>query len=126
MRRTKYFFFFLIITFLCPLSRALGETYQSQIPEPIVRYKMTARLDPSAKTVKGHYTLGWRNHTGDTIPDLYFHLYLNAFKNVDSTFMREGVLSRRRELFKTGTLHLRRTNGAGWMSIASGSWMGRT
>ena len=82
---------------------ARGETYQSKIAEPIVRYKMTARLDPATQTIKGHYTLRWWNHTTDTIPDLYFHLYLNAFKNLDSTFIREGTISRRRDLLKDWT-----------------------
>ena len=73
-----------------------SQTYQSHIPHPIVQYKMSARLDVVSKTVHGHYVLTWWNHTTDTIPDLYFHLYLNAFKNLDSTFMREGNVSRRR------------------------------
>ena len=77
-----------------------SQTYQPQISNPIVRYRMTARLDPATKTVKGHYTLTWWNHTEESIPDLYFHLYLNAFKNIDSTFMRERSISRRRELMK--------------------------
>jgi hypothetical protein len=76
---------------------AAGQTYKSQIEHPIVRYKMSARLDPAAKTVKGHYTLTWWNHTEDSIPDLYFHLYWNAFKNNDSTYLREGAIRRRGE-----------------------------
>lgn len=76
-------------------SSAYGQTYKSHIQHPIVRYKMSARLDPQAKKVTGEYTLTWWNHTDDTIPDLYFHLYSNAFKNVDSTFMRESGVSRR-------------------------------
>ena len=74
---------------------AHAQTYRSRIEHPIARYKMSARLDPVAKKVTGQYTLTWWNHTADTIPDLYFHLYLNAFKNLDSTFMREGSVSRR-------------------------------
>jgi hypothetical protein len=80
---------------------AAGQTYLSKIENPIVRYKMTARLDPATQTVAGHYTLRWRNHTTDSVPDLYFHLYLNAFKNADSTWMRERNLSRRREALKS-------------------------
>jgi hypothetical protein len=71
--------------------QAQPQTYVSHIEHPIVRYRMAARLDPASKTVKGHYTLAWWNHTNDTIPDLYFHLYLNAFKNEDSTLMRESA-----------------------------------
>jgi hypothetical protein len=80
---------------------ALGQTYKSQIENPIVRYRISARLDAGTKTVKGRYELIWRNHTADFIPDLYFHLYLNAFKNLDSTFMREQVVSRRQDLLKS-------------------------
>jgi hypothetical protein len=82
----------------CALARA--QNYKSHIEHPIVRYKMSARLDPKTKIVTGHYTLTWWNHTEDTIPDLYFHLYLNAFKNTDSTFIRKSSVSRRRELLK--------------------------
>ena len=74
---------------------ALGQTYKSRIEHPIVRYKMSARFDPATRTVKGHYVLSWWNHTEDSIPDLYFHLYWNAFKNADSTFLRESAVSRR-------------------------------
>jgi hypothetical protein len=74
---------------------ACAQTYQSKIEHPIVQYKMSARLDPAAKKVTGQYRLTWWNHTGDTIPDLYFHLYWNAFKNKDSTLMREAAVSRR-------------------------------
>jgi len=70
-----------------------AQTYKSHIDHPIVRYKMQARLDPAAKRLTGHYTLTWWNHTDDAVPDLYFHLYLNAFKNSDSTFSREIALS---------------------------------
>jgi hypothetical protein len=73
-----------------------SQTYQSQIAHPIVQYRLSAQLDPDSKIVHGHYVLTWWNHTTDSIPDLYFHLYLNAFKNLDSTFMREGSISRRR------------------------------
>jgi hypothetical protein len=71
---------------------ASAQTYKSHIEHPIVQYKMSARLDPEKKIIRGHYTLTWWNHTEDTIPDLYFHLYWNAFKNMDSTFLREMVV----------------------------------
>ena len=76
---------------------ARAQTYKSHIEHPIVRYEMSAKLDPASKTVTGHYTLTWWNHSEDSIPDLYFHLYLNAFKNLDSTFFRERSERRRHE-----------------------------
>ncbi len=95
---------------------ARGQTYKSHIEHPIVHYKMSARLDPATKTVKGHYTLTWWNHTEDSIPDLYFHLYLNAFKNADSTFMRESTISRRRDLLKDWTAKPEKEKW-GWVDV---------
>jgi len=85
----------LLAPFLVVSATGGAQTYKSHIEHPIVRYKMAARLDPATQTVKGHYRLTWWNHSEDSIPDLYFHLYLNAFKNVESTFMRESAISRR-------------------------------
>jgi hypothetical protein len=79
---------------------ASAQTYQSHIEHPIVRYQISAKFDPATKKVAGHYHLTWWNHTEDSIPDLYFHLYLNAFKNMDSTFLSEASVSRRRSLLK--------------------------
>ncbi|MBI1940157.1 MAG: M1 family metallopeptidase [Acidobacteria bacterium] len=93
-----------------------GQTYKSQLEHPIVRYKMAARLDTATKTVKGSYTLVWWNHTEEAIPDLYFHLYLNAFKNMDSTFMRERGISRRRELLKEWTTQTEQDKW-GWVDV---------
>jgi hypothetical protein len=89
-----------VLAVVASLGISAAQTYQSRLEHPIVRYQMSARLDSAAKKVAGHYHLIWWNHTGDSIPDLYFHLYLNAFKNMDSTFLREASLSRRRDLLK--------------------------
>jgi hypothetical protein len=70
------------------------------IPDPIVRYRIDARLDAKTKMIQGHEIIVWRNHTNDAIPDLQFHLYLNAFKNDYSTFMREGGAESRRVKFQ--------------------------
>ncbi len=56
----------------------------------ITRYKINAVLDPVSKTVKGEVILTWRNPSKDTVSDLQFHLYLNAFKNNRSTFKAQG------------------------------------
>jgi hypothetical protein len=86
----------LLTALVLAAASASAQTYKSHIEHPIVRCQMQANLDPVAKKVTGHYTLTWWNHTGDTIPDLRFHMYLNAFKNLDSTFSREEFGHRRR------------------------------
>ena len=80
--------------FALPAAIATAQSYKPHIEHPIVQYKVSAQLDPTAKVIRGHYELTWWNHTNDTIPDLYFHLYLNAFKNLDSTWLREATAGR--------------------------------
>lgn len=56
----------------------------------IANYVIDVRLDTAKKMLFGHERITWRNPSGDTIPELQFHLYLNAFRNDRSTFMRES------------------------------------
>ena len=60
------------------------------LSERRVSYTMDVELDPEAKAVHGTQRITWRNP--DTVPvdELQFHMYLNAFKNEQSTFMVES------------------------------------
>ena len=60
------------------------------VSPPVVEYSIQASLDPKAKTIQGKEHLLWRNPSGDAVSQLQFHLYLNAFKNNRSTFLRES------------------------------------
>ena len=53
-------------------------------------YDIAVRLDPDAKLLDGSLRLTWRNPSTDSVPDLWFHLYLNAFRDRESTFWRES------------------------------------
>ena len=52
-------------------------------------YDITAKLDVDAKVITATETLVWRNNTNDTVNELMFHTYLNAFKNSQSTYFVE-------------------------------------
>ncbi len=84
------------------LGFALALATALRVPGPlsprIANYKMTASLDVEHHEVTGHERLTWRNDTTQPAPNLVFHLYMNAFKNESSTFMRES----RGELRRTG------------------------
>jgi len=56
----------------------------------VVSYTIRARLEPSDHEITGQMDLVWRNASGKPVDEIYFHLYLNAFRDKDSTFMREG------------------------------------
>ena len=55
-------------------------------------YTITARLDPSTRTITGAETITWRNITTKPATDLQFHLYWNAWKSSRTTFMHERAL----------------------------------
>jgi hypothetical protein len=59
------------------------------LSEPIVNYHIKAKLIPEEKSVLGEEELTWINDSNKYISELQFHLYLNAFKNSRSTFMKE-------------------------------------
>ena len=58
--------------------------------DDIASYTISVKLDPETKQLSGKQRLTWRNTSSDTINDLWFHLYLNAFRNSNSTFFRES------------------------------------
>lgn len=56
----------------------------------LANYQIDVTLDPVSKKINGRETLTWRNPSTDVVRELQFHLYLNAFRNENSTFMRES------------------------------------
>ncbi len=83
----------LLLLFLLPVP-LFGQNrptlYDTPLSERRVRYVMNVRLDVDARTVTGTEQLTWRNPDRVPVDELQFHLYLNAFKNEKSTFMRES------------------------------------
>jgi hypothetical protein len=59
------------------------------LSERITGYKMDVRLDTDAKTVSGKMEAYWVNRSGDTVPDIQMHLYMNAFRNSQTTYYKE-------------------------------------
>lgn len=58
--------------------------------ERVVHYTIEAELVPEQRLVEGKMDLVWRNTSGAPVDHLYFHLYLNAFRDEDSTYLREA------------------------------------
>ena len=56
--------------------------------DPIASYTLRASLDPAAHTIHGEGTIAWRNASRIAVRELWLHLYLNAFKNERSVFLR--------------------------------------
>jgi hypothetical protein len=56
-------------------------------------YDIDVRLDHDRRTLQGRQTLRWRNISSQSATELQFHLYWNAWRNRESTWMRERRLS---------------------------------
>jgi hypothetical protein len=77
----------------------------------VVSYRIDVRLDAEKKQLVGTQRVTWTNPSSDTVADLWFHLYLNAFKNSRSTFMRESGGSLRSDQMAKDSW--------GWMDITA-------
>ena len=76
---------------LCATFSAWSAAYAGlAMPEAITSYRMRVRYDPVRHEAQGQATISWINNSGETVPDLQLHLYLNAFLNVKSTYFRES------------------------------------
>lgn len=80
----------------------------------ISNYDIWVQLDEVSKKLYGYEILKWKNTSPDLITELHFHLYLNAFKNVNSTFMKES--SGKHRGFRTD---LDKKINWGWIDIDS-------
>ncbi len=89
---TKILMLFLLVFPLLGMTQALPQAAPAPAiagePMPL-RYEIWVTLDPAQKMLHGRETIRWTNTTRDTVPDIWFHLYWNAFKNENSAFMRE-------------------------------------
>lgn len=57
-------------------------------------YTLVATLDPATKTLTASGRVTWRNITTRPTSELRFHLYWNAWRDDQSTFIRESRLGR--------------------------------
>jgi hypothetical protein len=77
----------------------------------VVDYRISVTLDPQSRQLKGTERVTWRNPSAEAVPDLWFHLYLNAFKNTKSTFYKESGGQLRGDQAQTDSW--------GWVDITS-------
>lgn len=67
---------------------------KAELPKPlserIANYTIDVTLDTESKQLTGKQKLTWKNTSTDKITELRLHMYLNAFKNERSTFMKES------------------------------------
>ncbi len=81
------------------IAPAAGAAAATDFPSPRnASYTIAARLDAAARTLDGHQVLRWRNVQARSTDRLFFHLYWNAWRNDQSTWMREDRYRGRSDL----------------------------
>jgi hypothetical protein len=61
----------------------------------VASYDIEARLDPDTHQIAGTAAIVYRNPSSDTLEELWFRLYLNAFRSPETLWMREAGAGRR-------------------------------
>ncbi|MEZ4384562.1 MAG: M1 family metallopeptidase [Nannocystaceae bacterium] len=87
-----------------PTSALRPEDERGAVPAEarIADYVLDARLDAETHRIEGTARITWRNRTSRTVRHLPFHLYMNAFRAENTTWMREARGSHRGQRQKEG------------------------
>jgi len=80
----------LLVILLPTLLTAQVKMFDQPLSPRIANYKIDCSLDVEKKLITGTETLNWRNTSEDEIDELRFHLYMNAFRDINSTFFVES------------------------------------
>ena len=76
---------------------AIAQSYDAPLPGALsprnASYDIDGTLDHATRTIEGRETIRWRNISTRPTDDLQFHLYWNAWRNRDSSWMRERALA---------------------------------
>jgi hypothetical protein len=83
---------------------AAAPARSAPLAEPVASYRIACRYDSARKRIEGTELLAWKNTGSRPASSIFLHLYLNAFANNRSSYMRE-----------------RRRTGVS-SSIAAGQW----
>ncbi|MEM9991538.1 MAG: M1 family peptidase, partial [Bacteroidota bacterium] len=85
LMKTAYSIFFL----LCLGHLLAGQSTQA-LSDRIANYHIKVELDTAQRMLFASTDLRWHNPSKDTIRELQFHIYYHAFKNNQSTFLKEA------------------------------------
>ena len=77
------------------MSAAIGnaqcnESYPQDQSQKIANYKIYVTFDVEKKLAQCKQTLTWKNTSPDTIDELRMYMYMNAFKDLKSTYLKGG------------------------------------
>lgn len=90
MKQINLFYLFFTIFFFNTLNSIAQNDDLEPLSERVVEYIIDADLNVDTKIITAKMKMSWLNTSTDTVRELQFHTYMNAFKNTASTFMVES------------------------------------
>ncbi len=72
------------------MSAQCNSDYNKNQSPKIANYDITVDLDHEGKVAHCHQTLKWKNTSPDTIRSLRFYMYMNAFQDLKSSYLRNS------------------------------------
>ncbi|MEL6179589.1 MAG: M1 family metallopeptidase, partial [Myxococcota bacterium] len=79
---------------VCGLGYGASSIEAQPLPETSLLYRIEVELVPETRQLDGWEHITWTNTSAQEVSSLPLHLHLNAFSNLDTTWMREGALNR--------------------------------
>lgn len=89
MRYRILILFVFLISSSAILARSAPALPTQQLATNVVSYRMDVRLDPASKTIVGTERLTYTNPSPDTLGEIWLRLYLRAFRDTNTVWMRE-------------------------------------
>ena len=87
----KYFFILFIFFIFLNLGHSqCNDSYDTNQSPKIANYDIRVDFDPYSMKALCNQDLRWRNTSPDTIYKLRMYMYMNAFKDLKSTYLRGG------------------------------------
>jgi hypothetical protein len=83
-------YFLLAVSLHSASAQDIPTLFDPPLSPRIANYNINVKLDTETRQLHGNQVLIWHNQSTDTITELQFHLYLNAFRNSESTFIKES------------------------------------
>ncbi|WP_020597075.1 M1 family metallopeptidase [Spirosoma panaciterrae] len=112
--KLRLFFLLFGITYI-GFAQSAKPIFPTPLSPRLANYQIDVNLNPGTKKLTGRETLTWRNPSDDVIRELQFHLYLNAFRNEQSSFMRESGGQLRGDQIDRNA----KENPYGWIDVVS-------
>ena len=112
-----------LVLFLFP-SLSFGQS----LPKPFLSYTIQGELDTTKKEFSGTCIVRLENRTSQSLDKLVFNLYPNAFRNSNTTFMREkaGLSQETKGLLDSGFLAVEKVTDAQGADLTSGAKLDET